>query len=169
MERGCKTRVDITTKKQIVADLHKRFSRSVVVIVTDYKGLDVPTLNDLRRKLHEADIEYRVVKNSLLVRASEKTDVGLIKDHFKGPSAIALSYDDPVAPAKVLTEFVKEHKDLEIKAGEMNGKVLDLGAVKALSSLPSREELLAQVRSLATRHRGSGEGWSPIASPEKTR
>lgn len=137
--------MDITTKKEIVAALHDRFSRSVVAIVTDYKGLDVPTLNGLRRKLHEAGIEYRVVKNSLLIRASENTDAGLIKACFKGPSAVALSYDDPVAPAKILTDFSKENKNLEIKLGVMSGKVLDLDSIKALSALPSREELLAQV------------------------
>jgi large subunit ribosomal protein L10 len=79
------------------------------------------------------------------VRASEGNDVTLIKDHFKGPSAIALSYGDPVAPAKVLTDFIKENKNFEIKVGVLNGKVVDFEGIKALSSLPSREVLLAQV------------------------
>ena len=102
------------------------------------------SINDLRRKLREANVEYQVVKNSLLVRASEDTEVASIKDHFKGPSAVAISYDDPVAPAKVLTEFAKDNKKLEIKVGVLNGKVLDVQAIKALASLPSREVLLAQ-------------------------
>ena len=93
----------IDKKKEIVKELHEKFLRSKVVIVTDYKGLDVTTINDLRRKLGAEKIEYKVVKNSLLIRASEETDIALIKDYFKGPSAVALSYDDPVAPAKVLT------------------------------------------------------------------
>lgn len=134
-------------KKKIVENLRERFSRSQVVIVTDYKGLDVTTINDLRRKLRESDIEYQVVKNSLLVRASEETDVALIKDNFKGPSAVALSYDDPVAPAKVLTKFAEQHDKLEIKVGVMRGKVLDLKEIKALSALPSREILLGQLLS----------------------
>ena len=100
-------------KKQIVENLHERFSRSKVVIATDYKGLDVMMINDLRSKLREADIEFQVVKNTMLVRASEDTDVALIKDTFKGPSAIALSYEDPVAPAKILTDFAKENKKLK--------------------------------------------------------
>jgi len=83
----------------------------------------------------------------LLARASEDTGVEAIKEYFKGPNAIALSYDDPVAPAKVLTDFAKENEKLEIKIGVMDGKVLDLDAIKALSSLPSREVLLAQVLS----------------------
>lgn len=131
-------------KKSIVEDLHERFSRSKVVIVTDYKGLDVTTINDLRRKLREAGVEYRVVKNSLLTRAAEDTGVATIADHFKGPSAIALSFDDPVAPAKVLTAFAKENEKLEIKIGVLDDQVLDLVRIQALASLPSREVLLAQ-------------------------
>ena len=132
-------------KKKIVEDLQQRFLKSKVVIVTDYKGLDVTTINDLRKKLREFNVEYKVVKNTLLVRASAETDVALIKDSFKGPSAVALGYDDPVAPAKVLKEFADKNKALEIKIGVMKGRVLDLDAIRALSSLPSREDLLAQL------------------------
>lgn len=134
-------------KKQIVKDLNERFSRSKIVILTDYKGLDVTAMNDLRRKLREAEIEYKVVKNTLLIRASEETDVALIKEAFTGPSAVALSYDDPVAPAKVLTDFTKNYQKLEIKVGVMNGRVLDLSAIKTLANLPSREVILSQLLS----------------------
>ena len=139
----------IDEKKEIVKDLHEKFSRSKVIIITDYKGLDVTTINDLRRKLGAEKIEYKVVKNSLLIRASEETDVALIKDYFKGPSAVALSYNDPVAPAKVLTKFSEEYKQLEIKTGVMDGKVLDAAAIKTISTLPGREELLGQFLSVA--------------------
>ena len=111
-------------KKKITDDLQDRFSKSAIVVLTDYKGLDVTSINDLRRRLREENIEYQVVKNTLLVRASEDTEVALIRDFFKGPSAIALSYEDPVAPAKILTEFAKENQRLEIKVGIMNGKLL---------------------------------------------
>jgi len=139
----------IDKKKEIVKDLHEKFARSKVVIITDYKGLDVSTINDLRRRLRAHEIEYKVVKNSLLIRAAEETDVALIKDRFKGPSAVALSYDDPIAPAKVLTKFLDEYSQLEIKSGVMDGKVLDLDAIKKMSTLPSREELLGQFLSAA--------------------
>jgi large subunit ribosomal protein L10 len=137
--------LNLAEKKKIVEQLNERLSKSCIVIITDYKGLDVPTINDLRRKLREQNIEFQVVKNSFLTRASTGTDVDLIKDHFKGPSAVALSYDDPVAPAKVLTDFSKNHDALEIKVGVMNGQVLELSQIKALSALPSREELLANL------------------------
>ncbi len=137
----------IEQKKKIVEELHVKLMQSKVVILTDYKGLDVGAINDLRRRLEEAEVEYKVVKNTLLKRASEKTDVELIRDSFVGPSAISLSYEDPVAPAKVLKKFSEENQKLEIKGGVMEGRVLDLDAIKALSDLPSREILLSQVLS----------------------
>jgi len=137
----------LEAKQQITEDLHDRFARSAIIVVTDYNGLDVASINDLRRKLREANIEYQVVKNTLLVRAAEDTEAALIKDYFKGPSAVAISYEDPVAPAKVLTQFAKDNNKLEIKVGVLNGKVLDAQSIKALASLPSREVLLAQLLS----------------------
>ena len=134
-------------KKKITEDLKEKFSRSKVVIVTDYQGMNVTTINALRRQLRDADIDYRVVKNSLLVRASQDTDVATISEFFKGPSAVAISYDDPVTPAKVLTEFAKENKNLKIKVGVMGAKLLDIEDINSLSSLPSREVLLSQVLS----------------------
>lgn len=139
--------MDLNQKKEIVEDLKERFQRSKVLIVTDYKGLDVRAISDLRRKLREAQVEYKVVKNSLLVRAAVGTHADLILDGFKGPSAIAISYNDPVASAKVLTDFAKENQKFQIKIGVMNGKVLNVASIKTLSSLPPREILLAQVLS----------------------
>jgi len=111
----------IERKKQIAEALHDRFARAKVVILTDYKGLNVGAVTELRRRLKEAGIEYQVVKNSLMERASRETDVAVIKDQFKGPSAIALSYDDPVTPAKLLTQFAKENDKLKAMAlGPLN-------------------------------------------------
>jgi large subunit ribosomal protein L10 len=139
--------LDIEDKKKFVEQLRERMQKSKVVIVTDFKGLDVGKLTELRQKLREANVEYQVIKNTMLRRASEGTGVEPIKDYFKGPSAIAISYDDPVAPAKVLTDFAKTNDKLEIKIGVINGKLMDPSGIKALSSLPSREQLLGQVLS----------------------
>lgn len=135
----------IENKKQFVKSVKDRFQKSKVVILTDYKGLDVAAMTELRAKLREAQIEYQVIKNTMLRLASEGTDVEAIKESFRGPSAVALSFEDPVAPAKILTDFAKDHDKLEIKIGVMGGKVLEPDGIKALSSLPSREELLATV------------------------
>ncbi len=137
----------IDDKRKVVEELKEKFATTKVVIATDYKGLNVAQMTELRRKLSEASVEYKVVKNTLLTRAAKDTAVEVLADVFEGPSAIAFSFDDPVAPAKVLTEFAKDNKSLEIKAGVMDGKRMDVEAITALSKLPSREELLAQVLS----------------------
>lgn len=137
-----------TEKEKIITDLHESFKKSRIVILTNYQGLDVSAISKLRRKLREVGVEYRVVKNTLIIRASEDTDAALIKDYFKGPSALAFSYDDPVAPAKVLVDFAKENDKLAIRVGIMKGKVIDSNKIKALSSLPSREVLLGQLLSV---------------------
>jgi len=141
--------MNLENKKQIVQNLHEKFLKFQIVILTDYKGLDVAAVNALRRQLREADAGYKVVKNSLLARACEKTEAEVMKESFTGPSAIAYSYTDPVAPARVLTRFAEEYEQLEIKNGVLNGKILDLNAIKALADLPSREVLLAQFLSTA--------------------
>ncbi len=135
-------------KKQIAEDLHGRFKKSQLVILTDFKGLDVASVSDLRRKLKEAGIEYKVVKNTLMARASQDTPVAVLANHFKGPGAVAISYNDPVAPAKILTKFADDSKKLEIKAAVLNGQLIDTNGVKALAALPSREVLLGQLLSV---------------------
>ncbi|CAN2042642.1 Large ribosomal subunit protein uL10 [Candidatus Magnetomoraceae bacterium gMMP-15] len=139
--------MNLEDKKRIVEDLHKKFSNAAIAIVTDYKGLNVAAITELRKRLREASIDYQVVKNTLLTRASEDTDSALIKDRFKGPCAVALGYDDPAAPAKILTKFAEENNNLEIRAGVMDNKVFEYNDIKALSLLPSRDILLGQMLS----------------------
>ncbi len=138
----------LENKKEIVAKLQDKFAKAKLVVLTDYKGLNVAAMNDLRAKLREAGIEYQVVKNTLLRRAAEGTPVAEISESFTGPSAVAMSVDDPVAPAKVLVDFSKANEKLEIKVGVMDGKLLDAGSIKALSALPPREVLLAKLLSV---------------------
>lgn len=140
--------MDRLHKEELVKGLQEKLSTAKVVIATDYKGLDVAAVSDLRRKLKEAGVEYQVVKNTLLRRVAEDNQMALMADCFAGPSAIAYSFDDPVAPAKVLTEFAKENDNLEIKAGVMDNQLMDLEAIKALSNLPSREALLGRLLSV---------------------
>lgn len=139
--------MELNKKKEIVTQLHEDLKKSKIVIVTDYKGLDVAAVTKLRSQLTKENIDYRVIKNTLLRRASENTNTSVLYDMFKGPSAVAISYDDPVSPAKILTKFSEENNKLEIKGGVLDGKVLDANGIKALSSLPSREVLLSQVLS----------------------
>lgn len=135
-------------KEELVKALNEKFSKVKALVLTDYRGLDMSAMSALRGKLREASVEYRVVKNTLMSRASEGTDVMLLKDYFSGPSAVAMSYEDPVAPAKVLVEFGEDHGHLEVKAGVLDGKLVDLDGIKRLAKLPSREALLSQLLSV---------------------
>ena len=132
-------------KKHIVEELHEKLLKAKIVINTDYKGLNVSSITALRKQLRDNDIEYQVIKNTLLTKASEGTNVKGIQDSFKGPSAIAISYEDPVVPAKILTKFSEQEPKLEIKIGIIDGRVLDIESIKALAKLPSREILLSQL------------------------
>jgi len=135
----------LSQKQELVSALHEKFEQKKILVLVDYKGLNVTKINDLRSKLRQAGIEFKVVKNTLLIRAAEQTNVDLLRQQFEGPSAVAMSYDDPVAPAKVLCEFAKDNDKLQIKAGVMDGSILDADGIKRLSELPSREVLLATV------------------------
>lgn len=140
--------LSIESKKVIAEELHDRFMQAQSVILTEYKGLNVATINLLRKKLREVGAEYRVVKNTLLVKASENTDVALIKENFNGPSAVAIILKDSIAGAKVLTEFAKTNDKIKIRVGVMAGRVLNPIAITALSNMPPREVLLSQLLSL---------------------
>ena len=137
--------LNISQKKEMVERLAKEFSESEISILIDYKGLDVLTMTDLRAQLRDAGVSIEVVKNSLLDRASEGTDAALMKDLYKGPNAIVLSKEDPVAPAKILAKFAKDNEKLEIKAGAFAGKLLSVDEIKQLAKMPSKEELLGQL------------------------
>ena len=132
-------------KIDVVENLYERLGNAQIVILTDYKGLDAETINSLRRKLREANGEYQVIKNTLLKRAFQKADLKFKEKFFKGSTAIALSFDEPVAIAKVLSNFAKDNEKLEIKFGVMSQEILDIESIKALSKLPSREILLGQL------------------------
>lgn len=137
----------ITSEKQaIVAELKEKLSATKGAVLTNYRGLTVAQDTKLRRKLREAGVEYRVVKNTLTRIAADQSGVSELDPYLEGPTAIALSFSDPVAPAKIISDFLKETKTqvLEIKAGLVEGKVIDADGVKALASLPSREVLIAK-------------------------
>jgi len=130
-------------KENTVAFLHKKFSDVYFVSLVDYKGLDVGEISSLRHELRSVKTEFRVIKNTLAKRAIEGTTLEKLSDHFLGPTAVALSSDDPVAPAKILTQFAKENPKLEFKAGLLDGKAISEEDLNGLAKLPSREILLS--------------------------
>ena len=131
-----------TQKQEQVAELHEKLERASSVIVADYRGLDVASVSALRAKLRAAGgCEYRVVKNAILRRASEGTGVAAIAPYFKGPTALALAFGDPVVLARTLTDFAKQHEVFQLKAGWLDGKALEKGEIATLATLPSLHEL----------------------------
>jgi large subunit ribosomal protein L10 len=125
--------------------LHEKFARAKSAVITGYTGINVEQITTLRSMLRKSQVEYRVVKNTLARKAAEGTSLEPLKDHFVGPVGIALSYDDVVAPAKVLFEFNKIQAKLEIKVGVLDGKLLKHADVKALASLPSLNALRGKI------------------------
>jgi len=137
--------VELASKKAVVQVVKEKFESAQGVVLTDYRGLDVAEVTELRAKLREAGVEYRVIKNTMTRFAVNEIGIEGLDPYLVGPTAIAFGAEDPVRPAKVLFDFAKEHKNLEIKAGILEGQVIDMDGVKVLADLPSREVLLSQV------------------------
>lgn len=132
-------------KEHVVSDMSKEVEGLTAAVLTDYRGLNVEQLNQLRRRFREEKISYHVVKNTLMKLASKGTDLEKLIDYFEGPTAIAISYGDPTLLARILAEFMKSQPALEIKVGLIQGKVTTREEVKSLATMPSREVLMAQV------------------------
>lgn len=115
------------------------------LVLADYRGLNVKSITQLRRELRAAGVEFRVAKNTLTRLAAQKAGVSGLDGLLEGPTALAFGTEDPVAPAKALSDFAKQNKALQIKGGWLTGAVIDAAGVQALADLPSREVLLAQV------------------------
>jgi len=137
--------LDKSQKDNIVRGLQESLGKANGAFLVDYQGLKVEALTKLRHELREANVQFLVIKNRLLLRACEGTDTAVLKDHIAGPSALAITYEDVVKPAKVLTNFSQENETLEIKVGQINGKIVDLPAIKKLAKLPPREILLSHL------------------------
>jgi len=134
--------LNLDAKKAVVADVSEQLTGAQAVIVAEYRGLEVGQVTELRAKAREAGVYLRVLKNTLVRRAVEGTPFEGLADQMVGPLIYGFS-TDPVAPAKVLVEFSKTNEKLVVKGGAMPGYVMDAEGVKALASMPSREELLA--------------------------
>ena len=127
-----------------VETLTERFGESPNIYVTDFTGLDVRKLTELRRRLRAAGARFVVVKNTLAQRALAANQISALDDHLAGPTGLVLAGKDPLPAAKVLGDFAKEHQKPSVRIGLVDGKAVDPDHVKRLGSLPSREVLLAQ-------------------------
>ena len=135
----------VELKQPIVAAIAEDVKDAQSVVIVDYRGLTVAQDTELRKQLREAGIIYKVCKNTMMKRAFEGTEFEGLAPYLEGPSAMAVSKDDATAPARILCKFAKTADKLEVKAGVVEGKVYDEAGVKALSAIPSREELLSKL------------------------
>ena len=132
-------------KQQQVAALSEKISAAVTGVIVDYKGINVADDTALRKELREAGVEYFVVKNTLLSRAIEGTDLADINSVLEGTTAIALSNEDYTAAARILCKYADSHDNFKVKSGFLDGKVVDVATITSLAKLPSKEVLLATV------------------------
>lgn len=138
----------IENKKLVVEEIASKLRESKSTVVVDYRGLNVSEVTELRKQLREAGIDYKVYKNTLARRATAEVELTELDEFLLGPTAIAFSNEDVVAPAKIINDFAKKHNALEIKAGVIEGKIATVEEVKALAELPSREGLLSMLLSV---------------------
>ncbi|MHB1315938.1 MAG: 50S ribosomal protein L10 [Christensenellales bacterium] len=135
----------ITEKEAKVAEIHEALKSAKGAVLYDYRGLTVEEVTNLRNEARSAGVAYKVLKNSLVERAADEIGLTDLKSYLSGPTAIAFCVKDPVAPARILTDFIKKVKKTAIKGGVVEGKVIDANGVKALADLPSREVLITNV------------------------
>ena len=132
-------------KVAMIAALKETMKNAKGAVLTDYRGIKVAQDTKLRRKMREAGVQYSVIKNNMASIAAKEAGIEGLDDYLKGPLAMVSSDKDPVAAAKLISEFIKENRIMEIKGGLVEGKVIDAEGVKALANLPSREVLLARL------------------------
>jgi len=135
---------NLKLKQAIIDEIKDKLNKAESAVVIDYLGTTVEQANAMRRKLREANVDYTVYKNTMMARAIAGTQYESLKDVLEGPSAIAISYDDAIAPARVLAGVMKEYNKMAFKAGVVEGVFYNAEGVKELSAIPSRDELIAK-------------------------
>ncbi|MCL6476823.1 MAG: 50S ribosomal protein L10 [Peptococcaceae bacterium] len=132
-------------KEAVLEELREKFKHAKVAVMADYRGLNVAAMTNLRRRMREKGCELKVAKNTLTLKIVREMGIEGVEPYLEGPTIIAFGRDDLVAPAKVLSDFIRETKTMEIKGGILEGRTIDAKAVRNLADLPSREVLLGKV------------------------
>ena len=165
----------LQAKQLIIDEIKEKLEKAQSAVIIDYIGTTVAEADAMRKKLRESNVDYTVYKNTLMARAIEGTKYEGLKDVLEGPSAIAISYEDAVAPARVLNGIIKEYKKMSFKAGVIEGTLYDAAGVESIASLPGRDELIAKflgsiqspvsklVRTFQAIADAKGEGAEPAA------
>lgn len=132
-------------KAEDLAEIRSRLASAQSAFLTDFRGLNVEEVTELRRKLRADNVEFKVLKNTLVWKVAQELGLQGLEPYLQGPTAFTFGADDPVIPAKGLMEFIKDRKKLEVKAGILNGRIIGPEEVKILADLPPRPELLAKL------------------------
>lgn len=132
-------------KKEVVKALTEKIQAAKAIVLADYRGLTVEQDTELRNALRKAGVEYKVVKNTMTNFAMKESGITGVESFLNGPTSIAMSETDPIAPAKIMAEYAKKFDKLELKVGVVDGKVIDANEIKQLAELPSKEVLIAKV------------------------
>ncbi len=132
-------------KEVMIKELNEKFARARTAIVAEFSKLNVETVTRLRKKLRDSGVDYKVLKNTLAKRAAKGTPVEVVSDDFTGPVAIAIGYDDVVAPAKILQEFIKDLETIKVRSAVVEGKKVNAAGVAALAKMPGLPELRARI------------------------
>lgn len=138
----------LAEKQELVSEVTSKLSESSCTIVADYRGLNVKQVTELRKQLREAGVEFQVLKNTVVRRATAEAKLTELDQYLTGPTAVAFSKTDLVAAAKIITDFAKKNDKLSVKAGVVEGRVVDNAQIKALAELPSRDGLLSMLLSV---------------------
>lgn len=138
----------IQAKQEAVDVVTSKLRESATTVVADYRGLNVAQVTELRKQLREAGVEFQVLKNTLVRRATAAAELSELDEVLTGPTAIAFSVEDAIAPAKILNDFAKKNDALKVKGGVVEGRVVGADQIKALAELPSREGLLSMLLSV---------------------
>ncbi|KKO51392.1 50S ribosomal protein L10 [Paenibacillus sp. DMB20] len=138
----------IQSKQEAVDVVTSKLRGSATTVIADYRGLNVAQVTELRKQLREAGIEFSVLKNTLLRRATAAAELTELDEVLTGPTAVAFSTEDVVAPAKILNDFAKKNDALKLKGAVVEGRVIGVDEIKALAELPSREGLLSMLLSV---------------------
>lgn len=135
----------IQEKEAVVKEIKEKLDQAKSTIVVDYRGITVAEADLLRKRMREANVEYKIYKNTMARRAVQGTEYEPLLDSLKGPSAFAFGYEDGTVPAKILDKSIQEFKKMELKAGVIDGQYYDAAGVVAIAKLPSRDELIAKL------------------------
>ncbi|UQS85047.1 50S ribosomal protein L10 [Apilactobacillus apisilvae] len=138
----------IDAKAKRVEAVTEKFNNATSAIIINYRGLNVAEVTDLRKQLRDANVAFNVIKNNIAVRASKEAGYEELGDLFKGPTAVAFSDEDPIAPAKILKNFADNTDAVELKGGILENKVASLDEIEAFASLPSREESISTLANI---------------------